>query len=142
MRTHVRFTAPSFSGARALAAWLSADLRQRGIVVAEPLAEDWGSLVAAEHAGTRLRIACGNAVVEEPDGTLVDSRSEWLVWVEPAPTGVLARLRSRRPDPTAALREVIHLVDACLRASPGVTGIAWHRVDARLQEHDHAATPE
>jgi hypothetical protein len=155
MRTHVRFASTLFSPrqpeagqvnpgryGRALATWLAGCLRRRGVAVAEPAPEDWGWLLEAEHAGARLRIPCGNVVLDGPEGALVDSDTEWLVWVEARPERPLDRLRGRDAGAAAAEREVVRLVDACLRAEPSVTGIEWHAVDARLRERDHAPHPE
>ena len=146
MRNHVRFTAPQFSPlepeaaqvspgryGRELAAWLARALHGRGVAVDGPAPEDWGWYLEGTHAGARLFIACGN--VDE-------SRTEWLVWVEATPARLLDRLLGRRARAMAARREVVRLVDACLRAEPDVGRVEWHAVDARRQETDHAPSPE
>lgn len=146
MRNHVRFTSAQFSPGqpeeaqvnpgrhgRELAAWLAGRLRVRGVSVAEPEPEDWGWSLEAEHAGARLVIACGN--VDE-------SRTEWLAWVEAPPPRLLDRLRGRHAGTATARREIVRLVDACLRAEPGVRGIEWYAVDARGRETDHAPRTE
>jgi hypothetical protein len=146
MRNHVRFVSALFAPregeeeqvnpgryGRELATWLAECLRGRGVAVGEPGAEDWGWYLEGEHGGARLFLACGN--VDE-------SRTEWLVWAEAAPARLLDRLRGRRADAMTAQRDVVRLVDACLRAEPDVSGIEWHAVDARQRETDHAPHPE
>ena len=147
MRDHVRFRSDMFAPRRAereevnpgrygreLAEWLAAQLRERAVEAGEPAPEDWGWLLEVAHAGQRFGIACGN---------VGKSRSEWLLWVAPAPTGALSRLL--RPGTAAsgesAREELILAIDDALGSSPGVLDIEWFRVGPRQEELDHAPSP-
>ena len=146
MRTHVRFQSAQFTPATAepgqinterygyaLANWVSARLRERGFSADGPTPEDWGWLLGVVNDGQVVRIGCGNV-----DGSV----SEWLIWLDAAQPGLLARLMgrggSRAPN---ALFGIVAALHGALTASANAQDIEWFNVDPRGQEIDHAATP-
>ena len=147
MRTHVRFQSAQFTPATvepgqinterygyALATWVSARLRERGFSADGPTPEDWGWLLGVVNDGQAVRIGCGNV-----DGSV----SEWLIWLDAARPGLMARLMGRAggsgtPNALFGIAAALH---GALTASANAQGIEWFNVTARGQEIDHAATP-
>ena len=147
MRTHVRFQSAQFTPATAepgqinterygyaLATWVSARLRERGFSADGPTPEDWGWLLGVVNDGQVVRIGCGNV-----DGSV----SEWLIWLDAARPGLLARLMgrgggSRAPNALFGIAAALH---GALTASANAQDIEWFNVTPKGQEIDHAATP-
>jgi hypothetical protein len=147
MRTHVRFQSAQFTPAAAepgqinterygyaLAAWVSARLRERGFSADGPTPEDWGWLLGVVGDGQAVHIGCGNV-----EGSV----SEWMIWLDPARPGLLARLMGRGggPRPPSALFGIAAALHGALTASANAHDIEWFNVDARGQEIDHAPAP-
>jgi hypothetical protein len=147
LRDHVRFRSDMFAPRRAerdevnpgrygreLAEWLAARLGERGVAAGQPAPEDWGWLLEVVQDGESFGVACGN---------VGESRSEWLLWVDPARAGPIARLL--RPGAAAggerAREALILAIDDALGSSPGVRDIEWFRVGPREEELDHAPSP-
>jgi flavin-binding protein dodecin len=146
MRDHVRFHSIEFTPpdtepgqvnteryGYALATWVAARLQERGFTADGPVPEDWGWLLAVAQDGSVVRIGCGNV-----EGSV----SEWLVFLDVARPGLLARLmgRAKNSVPNAAYG-VIAAIHGALQASQRVEDIEWFRVGPRGQELDHASTP-
>jgi hypothetical protein len=145
MRNNVRFHAKRFAPldpeatrtnpgrhGEELATWVAATLQAQGIEVAPPAPEDWGWLLTARHRGDHFSIACGNV-----DG----STSDWLVAIEVARAGILARLFNPRELPEGGIAEVVRILDEALQSDAGVSSVEWFRVGPREQEIDHAPKP-
>jgi hypothetical protein len=144
MRNHVRFRSAEFTPADvepgqvngerfgyALAAWVAARLTERGFAPDAPVPDDWGWLVGLEHDGRVVQIGCGNV-----EGSV----SEWLLFVDVVPPGLLARLTGRGGSPNAAYG-IVAAIHGALQANARADEIEWFRVGPRGQELDHAATP-
>jgi hypothetical protein len=146
MRDHVRFHSTAFTPVEAepgqvnterygyaLATWVAAQLQARGFAADAPLPEDWGWILGVTEPGRTVRIGCGNV-----DGSV----TEWLIWLDVARPGMLARLlgRSREVTPNAAYG-IVAAIHGALQASGHVEEIEWFRVGRRGEELDHATTP-
>ena len=143
MRDHVRFRSPAFTPADvepgqvnrerygyALASWVAARLTERGFAPDGPEPDDWGWLLGLVQDGRAVRVGCGNV-----DGSV----SEWVVFVDVAQPGLLARLTGRAA-PNAAYG-IVAAIHGALEASGHAEEIEWFRVGPRGQELDHASTP-
>ena len=108
-------TNPGIYG-RALAAWLAAELRRRGVPAEDPIAEDWGWCITVKRQPVAVRVACANV-----DG----STTEWRAFAF-AERGPLQWLR-RSGDPAAEVRVVRDHLAAIIPAIPDVRDIAWDR---------------
>jgi hypothetical protein len=69
------------------------------------------------------------------------SISEWLIFVDVARPGLLARLRGRGTGSPNAAYGIVAAIHGALQANPQAREIEWFRVGPRGQELDHAATP-
>jgi hypothetical protein len=108
-------TNPGIYG-RALARWLAAELRARGLGVEEPIAEDWGWCLTVKREPVAVRIGCAS---------LDDSTTEWRVFAF-AERGPLQWLR-RSGDPAAEVRALAEYLAAIIPTVPGVRDIVWER---------------
>jgi len=146
MRDHVRFRSLAFAPTRAeaaetnpgrygfeLATWLASKLEARGVVVAEPFAEDWGWMIQTGDADHPAAIACGNA-----DG----SREEWLVWVEPTRTSFARRLLGGQPARDDGRAALLDTIDRVLREEPSISRIEWFTMMSDMSEIDHDDHPQ
>lgn len=88
--------------------------------------------MTARHRGDHFSIACGNV-----DG----SRSHWLVAIEVARAGILARLSKPRGITEGGLAELVGILDTALQSDAGASSVEWFRVGPRGQEIDHAPKP-
>jgi hypothetical protein len=146
MRDHVRFHSTAFTPADvepgrinterygyALATWVATRLKERGFAADSPVPEDWGWLLDVTQQGRIVRIGCGNV-----EGSV----SEWVIWLDVARPGLLARLvgRSHEVAPNAAYG-IVAAIHGALQASGHAEDIEWFRVGPRGEEVDHAATP-
>ena len=146
MRDHVRFHSIEFTPADtepgqinterygyALATWVSARLEERGFTTDPPVPDDWGWLLGLMHDGRVVRIGCGNV-----DGSV----SEWLIFVDAARPGVLARILGRARDVAPnAQYGIVAAIHGALESNASVADIEWFRLGARGEEIDHGATP-
>lgn len=145
MRDHVRFRSSEFTPADVepgqvnrerygytLAAWVAARLTERGFSPDPPEPDDWGWLLGVVQDGREVRIGCGNV-----DG----STSEWLIFVDVARPGLLARLTRLGAGSPNAAYGIVAAIHGALQANPRADEIEWFRVGPRGQELDHAATP-
>jgi hypothetical protein len=104
-------TNPGIYG-KALANWLSQQLRSKGVPAGEAFAEDFGWCVSVESSPHSLYVACANAP-DIPDG--------WRVFVF-AEGGILARLLGR--DRSAeAVQNLYRTTKDCLEQAPGARDI-------------------
>lgn len=83
---------------RQLAAWLAAELRNRGYRDAEAIPEDWGWCIMCLRQPFALWIGCGNVESDEDDATA--RPIVWRCFVE-AEVPILKKLFAR-PDTAAA----------------------------------------
>ena len=145
MRDHVRFRSAEFTPpdvepgqvnserfGYALASWVAARLTERGFAPDPPIPEDWGWIIGVLQDGRVVRIGCGNV-----DGSV----SEWLIFVDVARPGLLARLTGRAGGSPNAAYGIVAAIHGALQASGHADEIEWFRVGPRGQELDHAATP-
>jgi hypothetical protein len=63
-----------------LAAWLSQALSLRGIVVTDPIGEDWGWLCIHKDGNTNVWIGCSNMM--DPDEGHTAQPVDWSIFVE------------------------------------------------------------
>ena len=146
MRDHVRFHSTEFTPpdvepgqinteryGYALATWVASRLRERGFTTDVPVPEDWGWFLGVQQAGGVVQVGCGNV-----EGSV----SEWLIFLDVARPGMLARLLGRATGaaPNAAYG-IVAAIHGALQASPDANEIEWFRVGPRGEEIDHAATP-
>jgi len=98
---------------RGLATLLATRLRERGLTVAAPAAEDYGWAVAMKVQRETAHLLLG--ATEEP----AVPTTRWALSVLD---------EAGNPGPRSALAHV----DAALRAVPGVEGLAWHKRERHL----------
>jgi hypothetical protein len=107
-------TNPEIYG-KALATWLSQQLRSKGIPAGEAFAEDFGWCVCVESSPHSLHVACANDP-DIPDG--------WRVFAF-AEGGIVARLLGR--DRSAeAVQSLYRAIKDCVAQAPGVRDIREH----------------
>ena len=103
-------TNPGIYG-KALARWLSDQLRARGIAAGEVFAEDFGWCVGVSSGEQGVHVVCTNG--ETSDGWRV------FCFVE---RGFFAKILGR-PDATQALEQVFAAVKECLTTAPEVADV-------------------
>lgn len=127
MRTHIEFRSDAFpaepgekrkinSGrwGAALARYLRQELALQGLIVREPLSEDWGYALEIENPGFNLWIGCGN-FREHPDG--------FLCFIVPDKPFVLKRFRLR--GARERLEAIASALEDALRKHPRVRELRW-----------------
>jgi hypothetical protein len=105
-------TNPGIYG-KALAEWMAAQLRLRGVAVEEVIAEDFGRCVMVQRKPVMLWVACASL-----DG----SSTEWQMFIA-LERGLIARLRGI--DGRAELEQLRAHYRALVREIPGVADIEW-----------------
>ncbi|MBN8282943.1 hypothetical protein [Zoogloea sp.] len=99
---------------KALAQWLAAQLKARGVSVEGVIPEDFGWVVMISRKPFMLWLGCGNT-----DG----STTEWNIFPV-AEVSTIQRL-FKRIDPSSEIEELrIHLVELVF-AIPGVANVVW-----------------
>ena len=99
---------------KALAHWLAAQLKMRGVAVEGVISEDFGWVIMVSRKPCMLWLGCGNT-----DG----STTEWNIFTV-AEVSTLQRL-FKRIDPSPEIEELqIHLVEL-VSAIPGVANVIW-----------------
>ena len=106
-------TNPGIYG-RALAHWLAAELRRRGVAAEDPLAEDWGWCVTVKRRPLMVRVSCAS---------VQGSTTEWQAFAF-AERGPVQWLR-RSGDPAAEVRALRDHLAAIIPTIPGVRDIEW-----------------
>lgn len=106
-------TNPGIYG-KALAGWLAARLRERGVPAEDATPEDWGWCVTVKREPLAVRVACANV-----DG----SATEWRVFAF-AERGPLQWLR-RAGDPRAEVAALRAQLAAIVPTIPDVGAIEW-----------------
>jgi hypothetical protein len=105
-------TNPGIYG-KALAEWMAAQLKIRGVAVEGVAAEDFGRCVMIKRTPVMLWVACAS---------LDDEPTRWQMFIA-VERGVMARLR--RVDPGPDLDELRRHYRALVNEIPGVTDIEW-----------------
>ncbi len=134
MQTHVGFRSAKFlpyEGEEAevnpglwgkrLAQYLRAKLVEKGTVVGEIFAEDWGWAVPLQHEAFPIWIGCGH-YQEYPDA--------YLVFIEPSKPRIRKGL-FRKIDTTADVERIAGVLDAILRADPEIRDVRWWNEDEK-----------
>lgn len=99
---------------KALALWLAARLKERGVFFEGVIPEDFGWVVMVSRKPFMLWLGCGNT-----DG----STTEWNIFPV-AEVSTLQRL-FKRLDPSSEIEELrIHLVEL-VPSIPGVANVVW-----------------
>ena len=106
-------TNPGIYG-RALARWLAAELRHRGLPAEEPIPEDWGWCITVKRQPVAVRVACAS---------IDHSTTEWRAFAF-SERGLRSWLR-RSGDPAAEVRELCDHLAAIIPTVPGVRDIGW-----------------
>jgi hypothetical protein len=123
---HVTFSSPHFKiepgedeatnpgiYGKALAEWMAAQLRRRGIAVEDVFAEDFGWCVMVKRKPIMLWVACAN---------LDDRSTGWQMYIA-LERGLMARLRG--VDGRADLEQLRTHYRALVTEIPDVANIAW-----------------
>ena len=105
-------TNPGLYG-KALAEWMAAQLRDRGVPVEEIIAEDFGRCVIVKREPVMLWVACASL-----DG----NPTRWQMFIA-RERGLIARIR--RIDGTADLEELRKHYRMLVNEIPGVADIQW-----------------
>jgi hypothetical protein len=98
----------------ALAKWLKTQLESRGIATDEIISEDFGWVVIVSRKPFKLWLGCGNT-----EGSTV----EWSVFPVAEPSFVQRMLK--RPDTSAAVRDLWQHVSVLVPTIPRVRSIQW-----------------
>ncbi len=100
-----------------LAAWLRAELIERGIPTIEPGQEDWGWYIESQMDGCTYFIAIGG----NPDDTAQDkNRGEWRITIEKH-RSVWEKLSGR--NKTTQEAPIFDVIEAILRAQPDIKNV-------------------
>ena len=99
---------------KALAQWLMAQLKQRGVAVEGVIPEDFGWVVVLSRKPFMLWLGCGNT-----DG----STTEWSVFPV-AETSMLQRL-FKRADPAPEIERLKAHLSELVLSIPGVSNVVW-----------------
>jgi len=99
---------------KALAQWLAAQLRERGVPVEGVIPEDFGWVVMVSRKPFMLWLGCGNT-----DG----STTEWTVFLV-AELSILQRL-FKRFDPAPEIERLSTHLAELIPLIPGVTNVVW-----------------
>lgn len=99
---------------RALAEWLAAQLKKRGVSVEGVIPEDFGWLVMVSRKPCMLWLACGNT-----DG----SATEWSVYLA-AELSILQRLL-KGVDPASEIERLRTHLAELVPSIPGVANVVW-----------------
>ncbi|HEX2382395.1 MAG TPA: hypothetical protein VHI95_07160 [Acidimicrobiales bacterium] len=127
MRTHVEFRSRAFPAlpgedrevnpgqyGKALAMWMREALAARGEKAYEPIAEDWGWVVALDNSAFSLWIGCANYEEYEHG---------FLCFIHPSKPVI--RKGFRKVDTTDVLDRVASAIDDALRTNPDVHDLRW-----------------
>lgn len=129
MRTHLEFRSDQFPGygsevegvnyhsiwGKRLAEYLAARLRERGLPVEEPFAEDWGWLVPIRNDAFPLFVGCASYGESGEDGFacfIEPSRPELRRWL-------------KKIDTRETVERVAEALEAILTSDPGIRGFRW-----------------
>lgn len=99
---------------RRLAEYLSTELKEKGIPIRDPIAEDWGYYVEIENKEFRLAVCCGH---------LYGENDEFLCFTEPK-TPTIKKF-FKKIDASAQLRRLIEAIDEVLSSDPEIWDIKW-----------------
>ena len=99
----------------ALAEWVAAQLRARGVSIEAVIAEDFGRCVMVKRRPFVLLIACANAS---------DSKTRWQMFIA-LERNILSRLFGRA-DPQPDLARLRDHFRTIVAEVPGVSNIAWN----------------
>ncbi|WP_207079733.1 hypothetical protein [Novosphingobium sp. KA1] len=121
VRTHLEFRANYAKavsmepepGGKDVMAFLASGIRQAGILVGEPVPEDWGWSCALDTGGFRILLGCGD-YPEYEDG--------WLCFVAPRKS---LRLLFRARAAGQALRSAAHAMHSAVAANPRCHDRKW-----------------
>jgi len=99
---------------KALAQWLAAQLKERGVSVEGVIPEDFGWVVMISRKPVMLWLGCGNT-----DG----STTEWSVF----PVAELSALQRlfKRVDPSPEIERLRNHIAKLVPSIPGVTNVVW-----------------
>ncbi len=99
---------------RRLAEYLVSNLKEKGIPMEEPIAEDWGYYIPIENKGFRLAICCGH---QNGDG------DEFLSFTEPSTPTV--RKLFKKIDVSSQLKKITEAMNNILSSDPEIRELEW-----------------
>tara|TARA_R100000027_G_C2248156_1_gene93739 strand:+ start:2032 stop:2427 length:396 start_codon:yes stop_codon:yes gene_type:complete len=99
---------------RRLAEYLIANLKEKGIPIKNPIAEDWGYYLEIENKEFRLAICCGHQYGDD---------DEFLCFTEPRTPKI--RKLFKKIDASEQLEKIIKAMDEVLTSEPDIRDIKW-----------------
>ncbi len=99
---------------RRLAEYLVTNLKEKGIPIEEPIAEDWGYYIPIENKGFRLAICCGHQ-----DG----DDDEFLCFTEPS-TPTVKKL-FKKIDASLQLEEIAKAMNEIFSSDSEIRELEW-----------------
>lgn len=99
---------------RRLAEYLVGKLKEKGIPVEEPIAEDWGYYIPVENKEFRLAICCGHQNGDD---------DEFLCFTEPSKPTV--RKLFKKIDASTQLEKVTESLNEIFTSDPEITDLEW-----------------
>ena len=99
---------------RRLAEYLVANLKEKGIPIKNPIAEDWGYYLEIENKEFRLAICCGHQYGDD---------DEFLCFTEPRTPKI--RKLFKKIDASEQLEKIIKAMDEVLTSEPDIRDIKW-----------------
>jgi hypothetical protein len=99
---------------RRLAEYLVSNLKEKGIEVGEPIAEDWGYYIPVENKEFRLAICCGHQ-----DG----DDNEFLCFTDPSKP--IVRKFFKKIDASSQLEIITNALNEIFTSDPEIRELEW-----------------
>ena len=99
---------------RRLAEYLVGKLKEKGISVDEPIAEDWGYYIPVENKDFRLAICCGHQNGDD---------DEFLCFTDPSKPTV--RKLFKKIDASTQLKQITESLNEIFTSDPEITDLEW-----------------